>query len=985
VRRFLPKRNAADKDRPNFEDNAMLWEKNDMRMRRSGQSRAIALAACVVILGWAVTALALDEAAPAFVYPVERVYPLTAINADGGPSAEDWAKAFPGEQFFSKGIIEKEGTRTVYRMVEGKDRLYVRVECASRGTGEDKESVEFYVTQSGKPDFPCVAVTVKEDGTGIIGLARRAHTWWIRPQVFPLDESVIPREVAATENGWTLEFSLPFDELDIPREGFRFNVVHALADGERFAWCDLGGKAGPSNQFDVYARAISAEKTAFPENGLKLPVQLKVGLNRLLLKKTDPGARLRIGNDVLRPNDGAFDVVVRDRGPLDMRLTDAEGDVVATYHADVRRPFLIDAAERYLPADAKEFDLDVALDVAGDQAADLLVICRRDDGAPEKHKASLTSGHHRLMLPVPAGDGPEVRVQAKASISLPTRAKPYTLDALHWFAVGVGPEDVNVYREGIRTLPTDRLCWAILADAVPGLLLSQQGNGQYGTRRSQRWSRLWPQMCVYVPALLYKTDHPDNSFFGDKRLLDSAILGMEYALRPEIRIEEYGYPDSRSPQAFLLTYDLLQGDIEPERRAYWAGELEHVVEGQVGRFLRRIVDKYTFYSIDCETSTNHMSYHVADVYLAGILFEREDWKELGTILMHRLARHGRDGYFEEQRGSPVNHYTWLTANALGEYYYWSGDASVLPTLRACARYMTAITTAQGQTMALHDSRNSHHRPFACGEYVLSHTPEGRRAARAVITGRMGNSPAYMRGEGIFRIAEDAVYFLPGEDADVFGSDSEHPFPYGILVRKDGFQYGLSTIARGAVSGNYIVDAQNVIEMFHKDAGCILHGGGSQTQPEAGNFWRKLDEPDWEGKTVGTSNDYLPHAAMLAAIPGGHELGLAYRTFEGSIVVRVLSPGQARLEAFAGSDKGPVTFSFFPGVDEDEQIVLDPDGRTLRFRQVTFHANMPFRMKKGFRMLNPYSMQYQYAHKPVRCWLELDSGERFILDIAVAVE
>jgi len=288
-------------------------------------------------------------------------------------------------------------------------------------------------------------------------------------------------------------------------------------------------------------------------------------------------------------------------------------------------------------------------------------------------------------------------------------------------------------------------------------------------------------------------------------------------------------------------------------------------------------------------------------------------------------------------------------------------------------------------MALHDSRNSHQWANGFGEFVLSLTPEGRRAARAVILARMRDKPSDLGGRGYFRMAENAAYFHPGEEADVFTSDAEMSFPYGIIVRRDGFHYALSTIARGAVSGNYLLDSQNVIELFHKDAGCILHGGNSQAQPEAGNFWRKLDEPDWEGKTVGTSNDYLPRIATVAAIPGGRELLMGYRTFDANVVVQVLSPTSARVEVFASCDKGPVTFNFFPGVWEDEEIVFEPDGKTLRFRGVTLRGNVPFDMEKGFRILNPYSMQYQYTYKPVRCWLELNERKRFILDIVISPE
>ena len=219
-----------------------------------------------MVLGSTAIGAAFGAVVPAPLHPIDRVYPLVTFDsAEGEPSAEDWAKAYPGESFFANGVMEAQDARTVFRMLADKDRLYVRIACAAPAADDMNDSVEFYVTQSGRPDFPCIAVILYEDGEETVGLVRRARTWWIAPEIFPLDETVIPREARATETGWEVSFSLPFDELDIPREGFRFNIARgrglAGVRGTRFAWCDLGGRMHcTSNQFNLYATAMPADE-----------------------------------------------------------------------------------------------------------------------------------------------------------------------------------------------------------------------------------------------------------------------------------------------------------------------------------------------------------------------------------------------------------------------------------------------------------------------------------------------------------------------------------------------------------------------------------------------------------------------------------------------------------------------------------------------------------------------------------------------------
>jgi len=977
------------------------------------------------------------------LYPTHRPYPLLAGKVSAGrrgfPTEADWQRAFLAGTFLADGYPEPEEKRTSFRMSAGQDTLFIAIDCATpEGAGKGTESVQLYLTQSDRAAFPYVVIDVAADGRLSTGIVARPYTWWASAPIDPAPLDAVRHQVASGERGWRALLSLALSALGIPESNFFFNIVRRSADGLTSAYNDLFG--GPPSQVEAFGQAVSVDDAAPWANGLLLPAEVAVGLNRLRLERPAPapgaskssgsGARrqagatvegrapgltLKVAGRCLSPNDaGEFVLPIFDRGPLDLALLSADGETIATYHADVPHPLFVSAREAFLSAEAKECDLDLTLNLAGEpegpkaaQSSEtpdthpVTVTLCRGSGKAETHRLSLAPGEHSVRLPVPPGEGKEVAVEAKVDLPCGSESAPpsagaiTTMTARHWFAVGVKPEELDVYRPGIRDLSTDRMYWAVIADAVPLRRLRQSGVGALG-RAGREQQALWDQSFVYPLALLFKTKHPDNPFFGDRELLASAVLGMEYALRPSESKAECLHPDNRSLQAFLLTYELLQDDVEPARREYWAYELKHRVEATVRRWLAPLSHTCALYSADCGTGTNHMAYYIANVSLAGELFGCEEWKELGRSFMRRLARHGPEGYFPERQGVPVNHYTWLSANALGEYYWRTADPEVEPTLRACARYLTAITTPQGQTMSLHDSRVSGHYPFWFGDFVLSLTPKGRRAARARLLGIMGERPSRMPLELLWRCAENAALFRPGPE-EGFTGDDEHAFAHGVIVRRQGFHYGLSTVCLGPVNARFRLDPQNVVELFHREAGCILHAGNSMLQPEAGSFFRRLSEAELAKEPTAPRVDYLPVTGSLARLPDGHDLTLAYWSFQARLAVHVLSPTEARLVATVQhvAGEGPVTFNFFPGVrastdsarpepaDGRKEEDLKVDGQTLHFGRVTLRAGGMFHVERPFRIMNPYQLEFTYTHKPVRCWVELRQGETFTLDISVA--
>jgi len=937
--------------------------------------------------------------------PVDRVYPLCAAAegpvGEGFPGEEAWANAFAGEDFFGKGQLEEEAWATTFRMLRSGNELLVLAECRRPADGGDgADSLELYLTQSREPTYPYVTLRVGSDGSSQTGIVARPYTWWVYAPTDPVPPGSTTSEVTPGTGVWRAKLRLSLSALGVPAEEFRFNVVRRRGGGSVFSWCDLWG--GPPNQVELFARAVTVADPGPWKNGLELPAALAVGANRLApasrapehparASGPAPGLRARVGKETRKLDEtGEIALTVSDRGPVDLELLTADGTVIAKYHADVPRPFLVSASAPFLEEGAQTFALDVALNVAATEPVPVTVRATREGGEAETLALELEPGRHAVTCPVPAGTGREVAVEAEARVPVESGAgalpplrggggkDTLKLSARHWFAVGVKAEELDAYREGIRELPTDRMYWAVIADSMALRRLEQAGSGAYG-RVTRDQSSMWQQAYVYCMALLYSKEHRGNPYRGDKRLLQSAVLGMEFALRPTISAEEHTNPDNRSLQAYLLTYELLKDAIEPARREYWAYELKHRVRGTVLRWLQPLAGKQAMYNADCGTSTNHTSYYVANVALAGEIFDVPEWKDLARESMRKLARHGSEGNFEERQGVPASHYTWLSANGLAEYYQRTHDADVARTLAAVARYETAITTADGLTMCLFDGRSSSYQPFWDGDHVLSQTPAGRAAARARLLGVMRNRPSAMRLEPLWRCAENGLYFTPGEEAD-FTADGEYAFSHGVIVRRQGFQYGLSTVCLPPITGPFVLDPQNVVELFHRDAGCILNAANSCHQPEAGTFFRRTSQAELDRSPTAPRTDYMPVTASIAHLPDGYDLTLSYWSFDARLAVHVLSPTEVRVVVTPQFDRGeePVVFSFFPGLRRGEETQVD--GTTLRFRNVVLTGTREFQVGSGFRLWDPYGQTFGTTNKPVRCWVELRSGESFVLEV-----
>ena len=101
------------------------------------------------------------------------------------------------------------------------------------------------------------------------------------------------------------------------------------------------------------------------------------------------------------------------------------------------------------------------------------------------------------------------------------------------------------------------------------------------------------------------------------------------------------------------------------------------------------VDYPRYQSPFIRTSPNHFAQWASTIHLAGHIFQRKDWEELGARVMHRFAteEQTQDGYWGEHNDSgPTPSYNYLTLTGLALYWEHSGDLAALRALRRATSF-----------------------------------------------------------------------------------------------------------------------------------------------------------------------------------------------------------------------------------------------------------------------------------------------------------
>ena len=383
---------------------------------------------------------------------------------------------------------------------------------AGSGSTPHVDFVAFYFALGASEAFPYVETRINSTGAASVLRYSRPSGKWKEPiYAEPLDPKAVTVRTGELEGGWWAVAAIRLSALGVEGLPLRANVVRGRgAYRPFFGWADVRYRT-PQSLAAFGLMTIGKPATA-PAPRLELPLKLAVGLNRLVVAPWGPGYALRVNGAVAGVDSaGRAEVAIEAAGYSTIEIIDAAGAVVQEYRAAVARPLTVEAVAPFQADVEKPMRVSLRLAAAG--AADMPVTVEAGQGALTiaRVEARLAPGTRELDLPTSGAVPGEVALFATADVSV--GAGPgLRIEASHWCAIGVSPDAVDKFRDGIDELDALSRCRAGLSDAGEYYRLIQAGDGTYRSfSDGVPATSIWDDALAYGFALLYKADWPENA------------------------------------------------------------------------------------------------------------------------------------------------------------------------------------------------------------------------------------------------------------------------------------------------------------------------------------------------------------------------------------------------------------------------------------------------------------------------------------------
>ncbi|MEZ5415272.1 MAG: hypothetical protein R3F03_13295 [Opitutaceae bacterium] len=377
------------------------------------------------------------------------------------------------------------------------------------------------------------------------------------------------------------------------------------------------------------------------------------------------------------------------------------------------------------------------------------------------------------------------------------------------------------------------------------------------------------QHDILTLALLYRT--AGSSVYRDPAVLELIAKGGAYltTMQDEKGMWRFDKKDgSYWGQIFMpwtyvrwiITYGLIRDELPAAERAAWEKGLQLGYAGIAATELSSLSNIYPGPLTGQPPLApgevrpwlhNIPAHHATGLFLAGQYFNRPDWQDQARAFMQLLiAEQNEHGWWTEHRG-PVVLYNRVYIEALGIYYAASGDDSVLAALERGNRFHLNYLYPNGAMIETVDERNPYpvlkvetaadgattYRPPNINIHPgLYFTDEGRALLAHQLPLIAAQDPAGLEA------AEFLLLKLPADGALTYRSAPEKRFRMGseaLIAREDPWIVSLSAYCCERTPNRFIQDRQNLISIYHRDAGLIIGGGNTKLQP----FWSTLTVGD----------------------------------------------------------------------------------------------------------------------------------------------
>ena len=415
-------------------------------------------------------------------------------------------------------------------------------------------------------------------------------------------------------------------------------------------------------------------------------------------------------------------------------------------------------------------------------------------------------------------------------------------------------------------------------------LKSEPGTGLSVLEAKPGWSHF--ASAILIPAALYTRSHPENKHYGDKQMLRLAEQIGDLLAAENARDQFTPRGDSDwDTYMWLEAYRIIGPSLGNARRNLWKQALLENLSLLEPK-LAKCKDYPQYNAPFITTSPNHYAIYASTLLVAGIVFDRPEWKELAEGVLHRFVTEEQapDGYWgEHSRSGPTTGYDYITETQIALYLEYSKDPDALTALRRSTDFHEYFTYPDGTPVETINDRNRYWAVSMWGHFGFSNFTDGRRYA-AFLTSFFPESGDI---QSLSRIAQNVLYFHEGETEPVPQDKSAymHMMQAPAGIRKTGpWVVCLSGLIEPEdIINNFFLDRQGNISIYCQKTGLIITGANSKRQPELATFT----------ETIGNQVVHMPLTSYLKMTDSSDRLALSYNTFFAE--VEVLPPSERRLE------------------------------------------------------------------------------------------
>ena len=368
------------------------------------------------------------------------------------------------------------------------------------------------------------------------------------------------------------------------------------------------------------------------------------------------------------------------------------------------------------------------------------------------------------------------------------------------------------------------------------------------------------QNVVFPLAVAWSTEDDDNPYYHDEQILHTIAKGGEVLTREQdedgawlfLKKDYSTWGQVMQPWTYsrwIRAFSLVGDALPAASRAVWE---EGLLRGYTT--LRATSDDPRYHG-------NMWGHNQMGLYIAGICFDNEDWKQAAARALHKVAdAQEMGGYWSEHFG-PVISYNRVYVELLGIYYAYSRDEEVLTVLERAADFHSDVLLPDGTNIPSVDERNPYNELISLGNAGFSWTPKGRsyllrQLQRHLAAGQPEPDADYAAamllhsGEG----TEAPLETAPDQATVCLQTTS------AIIKRCKPWQWTFTGFASEPPISRWVQDRQNLVDIYHDDLGLVAGSGHTKLQP----LWSTFTVGDTsliQHREGDTDPDFNPEIAL----------------------------------------------------------------------------------------------------------------------------